>query len=44
MIALANKKAGAWVKNLQTEMVIEVLNRRLKNEKNALERYVLDHI
>ncbi len=44
MIALANKKAGAWVKLLQTEMVIEVLNRRLKNEKSELERYVLDHI
>lgn len=44
MIELANKKAGAWVKNLQTEMVIEVLNRRLKNEKSELERYVLDHI
>ncbi len=44
MIAIANKKAGAWVKNLQTEMVIEVLNRRLKNEKSELERYVLEHI
>jgi len=44
MIAIANKKAGAWVKNLQTEMVTEVLNRRLKNEKSALEQYVLDHI
>lgn len=44
MIEIANKKAGAWVKNLQTEMVIEVLNRRLKNEKSELERYVRDHI
>lgn len=44
IIALANKKAGAWVKNLQTEMVVEVLNRRLKNEKSELERYVLEHI
>ncbi|MBN2300043.1 MAG: CCA tRNA nucleotidyltransferase [Acholeplasmataceae bacterium] len=43
MITLTNKKAGAWVKNLQTEMVIEVLNKRLKNEKNALEQYVLEH-
>lgn len=44
MIEIANKKAGAWVKNLQTEMVIEVLNRRLKNEKSELEQYVRDHI
>ncbi|MBU1141410.1 MAG: CCA tRNA nucleotidyltransferase [Firmicutes bacterium] len=44
MITLANKKAGAWVKNLQTEMVIEVLNHRLKNEKSALEHYVLEHV
>lgn len=44
MITLTNKKAGAWVKQMQTEMVIEVLNKRLKNEKNVLEEYLLSHI
>jgi tRNA nucleotidyltransferase (CCA-adding enzyme) len=36
LIALSGKKAGAWVKDLQKEMVIEVINHRLKNEKEAL--------
>ena len=44
IMKLTNKKAGSWLKNLQTEMVIEVLNRRLKNEKSALEAYVLEHV
>ncbi|HBY66155.1 MAG TPA: hypothetical protein DEG42_07300, partial [Acholeplasmataceae bacterium] len=44
MIKLTNKKAGSWVKALQTEMVIEVLNNRLENEKDALERYVQTHV
>ncbi len=44
IIALTNKKAGAWVKQIQTEMVIEVLNQRLKNEKSALETYVKEHV
>jgi len=44
MIKLTNKKAGSWVKAMQTEMVIEVLNNRLKNEKEALEHYVQSHV
>jgi len=44
MISLTQKKAGAWVKQIQTEMVIEVLNGRLENEKSALEAYVLQHV
>jgi len=44
IMKLTNKKAGSWLKNIQTEMVIEVLNRRLKNEKSALEAYVLEHV
>lgn len=43
MIELTKKKAGAWVKQLQTDMVIEVLKGRLNNEKSALEAYVLAH-
>ncbi len=44
MIELTKKKAGAWVKKIQTDMVIEVLNGRLINEKSALEAYVLSHV
>lgn len=44
MIKLTNKKAGSWVKTIQTEMVQEVLNHRLKNEKEALEQYILAHV
>lgn len=41
IIHIAHKKAGAWVKKLQTEMVIEVLNKRLKNETSELEAFVI---
>lgn len=44
MISLTNKKAGAWVKQMQTEMVKEVLNGRVKNERSELETYLLAHI
>ena len=43
MISITGKKAGAWVKKLQTEMVIEVLNKRLRNDKDALTDYVMKH-
>lgn len=41
LIEAVGKKAGAWVKQLQTKMVIEILNRRLTNEKDALKAYAL---
>jgi tRNA nucleotidyltransferase (CCA-adding enzyme) len=44
MIELAGKKAGAWVTNIQKEMVKEILTNKLKNEKDALEKYLLEHI
>ena len=44
ILKLTDKKAGAWLKNLQKEMVIEVLNRRLKNDKEVLEAYVLQNL
>jgi tRNA nucleotidyltransferase (CCA-adding enzyme) len=44
ILKLTDKKAGAWLKNLQKEMVIEVLNRRLKNNKEDLEAYVLQNL
>lgn len=44
MIQITQKKAGAWVKQIQTDMVKEVLNGRIKNDKNELEAYLLAHI
>jgi hypothetical protein len=44
MIELANKKAGAWVKKMQTDMVTEILQGSLKNEKKDLEAYLLSKI
>lgn len=40
IIKLANRKAGAWVKDIQTKMVIEVINRRLDNNREALIDFV----
>jgi tRNA nucleotidyltransferase (CCA-adding enzyme) len=44
MIALTQKKAGAWVKNIQTDMVIKVLRGELNNDKNELEAYLLAQV
>ncbi len=44
ILKLTNKKAGAWLKQLQSEMVVLVLNHKLKNEKSELEAYVLAHV
>jgi tRNA nucleotidyltransferase (CCA-adding enzyme) len=44
ILKLTDKKAGAWLKNLQKEMVMEVINRRLQNTKEALEAYVLESL
>lgn len=40
IIKLANRKAGAWIKDIQTKMVIEVINRRLENNREALIEFV----
>lgn len=39
IIRLTNRKAGAWVKEIQTKMVVEVINRRLENTKEALTEF-----
>ncbi len=44
MIEIAQKKAGAWVKQIQTDMVKDILNGKLKNEKDALINYLLAHV
>jgi len=44
MIEITGKKAGSWVKQMQTEMVKAILQGTLKNEKEDLEVYLHDHI
>ncbi|MFA5470584.1 MAG: CCA tRNA nucleotidyltransferase [Acholeplasmataceae bacterium] len=44
MIEITGKKAGAWLKDIQQEMVLKVLNKELKNEKDVLVTYLIEHI
>ncbi|MBE0700264.1 MAG: CCA tRNA nucleotidyltransferase [Acholeplasmataceae bacterium] len=44
ILKLTDKKAGAWLKNLQREMVLAVINKEVENEKNALTAFVLKRL
>lgn len=44
MIEITGKKAGAWVKQLQKQMVIEVLEHGLSNDYETLKAYMLNHL
>jgi len=44
MMSITSKKAGAWIKQLQTEMVEKVLLKQLINDKDALIDYVKVHV
>lgn len=44
LMRLTGKKAGAWLKDIQKEMVLAILAGRLENEKEALERFVHERI
>ncbi len=44
MIEITGKKAGAWVKQMQKRMVVEVLEHNLKNEYEVLKTYMLSHL
>ena len=44
MIAITGKKAGAWVKQMQKQMVIEVLEHQLQNDYDVLKTYLINHI
>ncbi len=44
MIEITGKKAGAWVKQIQKQMVIEVLEHHLKNEYEVLKTYLINHL
>lgn len=44
MIEITGKKAGAWVRQLQKKMVVEILEHQLKNEYEVLKAYMLSHL
>ena len=44
MMSLTGKKAGAWLKDIQQEMVLKVLKNELKNDKEILKTYLIEHI
>ena len=39
MMALTHKKAGAWIKDVQDDMVKKILSHELKNERTELFLY-----
>lgn len=44
MIEITGKKAGAWVKQLQKQMVMEILEHKLKNDYDVLKTYMLNKL
>lgn len=44
MIEITGKKAGAWLKDIQQEMVLKILKKELKNDKDVLKAYLIKHI
>ncbi|WP_026391517.1 CCA tRNA nucleotidyltransferase [Haploplasma modicum] len=44
ILKLTDKKQGAWLNNLINEMVILVLDKKLKNNKEDLTKFVLENI
>ncbi len=39
MMALSHRKAGAWIKEVQDDMVKKILTHELKNDRTALFMY-----
>ena len=44
MMKITGKKPGAWLKEVQQAMVLDILNKKLKNHKDDLKTYVLNHL
>jgi tRNA nucleotidyltransferase (CCA-adding enzyme) len=44
MMKITNKKPGAWLKEIQQAMVIAILEKKVKNDKNALIDYFNQHV
>lgn len=44
MIKMTGKKQGAWLKEVQQQMVINILNKTLKNNKEDLKTYLFNYL
>ena len=44
MMAIADKKAGAWLKEMQHKMVLAILNKEIKNEEDVLKAYFIENM
>ncbi|MFU8792667.1 MAG: CCA tRNA nucleotidyltransferase [Acholeplasmataceae bacterium] len=44
MMKMTGKKPGAWLKEVQQAMVVDILNKKLKNNKEDLKTYVLNYL
>jgi len=44
MMEIANKKAGAWLKEMQQQMVMAILNKELENDKEVLKQYFISQM
>ncbi len=43
MMSITDKKAGAWLKDIQQQMVLKILKKELKNDKDVLMAYLKEH-
>lgn len=44
MITLTKKKAGAWVKDIQQQMILKILKNELKNDKKSLTTFLMEQM
>jgi len=44
IMQITGKKAGAWLKDIQQEMVLKILKNELKNDKDMLKSYIIEHV
>jgi len=44
MMEITNKKAGAWLKEMQNQMVLAILNKEIENNQEALRAYLIKHM
>jgi tRNA nucleotidyltransferase (CCA-adding enzyme) len=44
MIEITGKKAGAWLKDMQHQMVLAVLKKEMKNDKESLIEFLNKNI
>lgn len=44
MMAITDKKAGAWLKEVQQAMVLAILKNELKNDQEELKQFLINHM